>query len=265
MVRRALHTRRVGHAGTLDPLATGLLVVLAGSATRLARYVAGLPKRYSGVIRLGVVTDSDDVSGSPLAERDTWRALTDSVVARAMADLTGRRDQIPPAFSAKHVAGERAHRRARRGESVPLRAALVEITRFDLVRREGPEVHFAADVSSGTYIRSLARELGERLGCGAHLASLRRTAVGPFTVDEAFTLEQHANAAVPALHPPREAVRHLPAVTIDDAARVHIAHGRSVRVQAPDGPTALLATDGRLVAVADVDSGEAHPRVVLPS
>jgi tRNA pseudouridine55 synthase len=249
----------------LDPFATGLLVVLAGAATRLARYLACLPKRYAGVIRLGVVTDTDDPTGNVLARTDAWREISDPVLAQAMAALAGRRHQAPPVFSAKHVAGERAHRRARRGESVRLHPVPVEISRFDLVRRQGSEVQFTADVSSGTYVRSLARELGERLGCGAHLASLRRTAVGPFSVDEAVPLARHADGLGRALRPPRDAVRHLTAVTIDDASRAHVRDGRPVRVAAPDGPTALLAADGRLVAVADVERGEARPRVVLPS
>ncbi|MBI3982526.1 MAG: tRNA pseudouridine(55) synthase TruB [Gemmatimonadetes bacterium] len=265
IVRRAFRTRRVGHAGTLDPFATGLLVVLVGYATRLAQFVSDLPKLYTGAIGLGTTTDTDDASGTPLRASDAWRHLGDPAIAQAMQELTGARQQVPPAYSAKHVAGERAHRRARRGEAVTLHPVAVEITRFDLTGRDGPFVRFAARVSSGTYIRSLARELGELLGCGAHLASLRRHAVGPFVVEDAVALDRGADVLREALRPPQDAVRHLPAATVDEAACLEIGHGRAVPVAAAaPGPAALVAAaDGRLVAIADVVGGEARPRVVL--
>jgi tRNA pseudouridine55 synthase len=266
IVRRTFHTRRVGHAGTLDPFATGLLAVLVGAATRLARYLSALPKRYTGVIRLGTTTDTDDATGTALAQSHAWRHLTDRAISQAMRELSGTRPQVPPAYSAKHVAGERAHRRARRGEAVHLQPIVVDITQFELIERSGPDVRFAAAVSSGTYVRSLARELGERLGCGGHLASLRRHSTGPFHVEEAVRLERPPDQLRNALRPPRDAVRHLAAVVVDEAACAELRHGRPVSV-APtlgeEGPAAMVAADGRLVAIAELKDGAAHPRVVL--
>jgi tRNA pseudouridine55 synthase len=183
-----------------------------------------------------------------------------------MAALTGAREQIPPAFSAKHILGDRAYRRARRGQAVVLPSCPVEIHRFTLVERHGPDVHFEADVSSGTYVRSLARELGDLLGCGAHLAALRRLAAGPFRVEEATALDAGPAELRAALRPAREAVRHLPLVTVGADGRVRLKHGRSV--PAPDdlgpGPVALVSEmNGELLAVGEASHGEARPRVVL--
>jgi tRNA pseudouridine55 synthase len=189
IVRRALGTRRVGHAGTLDPFATGLLVVLAGAGTRLARYLVGLPKAYEGTLRLGVATATDDATGAVLAASDAWQALGDQEVATAMAALSGERDQVPPRFSAKRTGGERAHRLARRGVPVTLAPQRVSVRRFALEGRTGPDVRFRAEVGSGTYVRSLAHELGDALGCGAHLTELRRLTVGDFAVADAVSLE----------------------------------------------------------------------------
>jgi len=266
MLRRALRTRRVGHAGTLDPFATGLLLVLVGSATRLARYLAGLPKRYRGLIRLGWSTDTDDATGVPGAASDAWRLLSDDAIARAMEGLIGARRQVPPTYSAKHVGGERAHRRARRGEAVALEPVAVEIQRFTLVDRAEQDVAFETDVSSGTYVRSLARELGEQLGCGAHLVALRRLTTGPFTVEEAVHLDADGTTLGAALRPCRDAVRHLPAVPVDADGAARLRHGRPMAL--PGEPTAgwvaLVSSEtGALVAVGEVSGGEVHPRVVL--
>lgn len=266
IVRRAFRTRRVGHAGTLDPFATGLLLVLVGAATRLAQYLTALPKRYTGVIRLGVRTDTDDPTGVVGMVSDEWRDIPDDRVAQAMAELTGARQQVPPPFSAKHVAGERAHRRARRGEIVHIPPVPVEIHRFALVDRQGSEVQFEADVSSGTYVRSLARELGERLGCGAHLVTLRRLTIGQHTVDDAVQLAAGPAALLAALRPSRDAVRHLPAVTVDASGWKRLRQGQPIPRSGGSnaGPVALIAEDsGDLLAVADVVRDELRPRVVF--
>jgi tRNA pseudouridine55 synthase len=147
-----------------------------------------------------------------------------------------------------------------------LQPIVVDVTQFELVERSGPDVRFSADVSSGTYVRSLARELGERLGCGAHLASLRRHSTGPFHVEEAVRLEQPPDRLRNALRPPRDAVRHLAAVAVDEAACEELRHGRPVSVPPTvggEGPAALVAADGRLVAIAELREGEARPLVVL--
>lgn len=263
ILRRTLQTRRIGHAGTLDPFATGLLVVLVGPATRLTRYLVGLPKRYTGVIRLGLTTATDDLSGEEQARSDAWRELATEAITAAMAGLTGSRTQVPPAYSAKHVEGERAHRRARRGEAVRLPPTQVEIHRFTLRHRDGPDVAFEAEVGSGTYLRSLARELGESLGCGAHLRELRRTAVGPFDVSESVSLDQAREGRLRLL-PALEAVRHLPQLTIAAELVPRVHHGQPVAAEhAPDGAAVALVAGDALVGVAERRGDVLQPRVVL--
>jgi tRNA pseudouridine55 synthase len=264
ILRRILQTRRIGHAGTLDPFATGLLVVLVGPATRLTPYLVGLHKRYTGVIRLGLTTATDDLSGEEQARSDTWQELLTDAIGAAMAGLTGSRSQVPPAYSAKHVDGERAHRRARRGEVVRLPPAQVEIHRFTLRHRDGPDVAFEAEVGSGTYLRSLARELGESLGCGAHLRELRRTAVGPFDVSESIPLDQAREGRLQLL-PALEAVRHLPHVTIAADLIPRVRHGQAVAADnAPASGAVALVADDTLIGVAERRGDVLQPRVVLP-
>jgi tRNA pseudouridine55 synthase len=261
-VRRAAATRRVGHAGTLDPFASGLLAVLVGRATRLAPFLVGLPKTYTGTIRLGAVTDTDDREGTVLREDESWRDLTEPALAAGMAALTGRVQQRPPDYSAKKVAGTPAYRRARRGLVVALAPQEVEVHRFVCTRRAGPDVHFEAEVSSGTYIRALARDLGESLGCGAHLAALRRTAIGPFVEADAVP----ASALEPPLplRPAHDAVAHLAARSLTPEEAATVRHGGAVALaaDAPAGPTALLV-DGHLLAIALPQGELLRPRVVL--
>jgi tRNA pseudouridine55 synthase len=264
ITRRALGTRRVGHAGTLDPFATGLLVVLVGAATRLARYVVGLPKVYEGTLRLGMTTATDDGTGAVTATSDAWRALADEQIALAMARLTGERDQVPPSFSAKRTGGQRAHRLARRGVSVALAPQRVTVQRFTLERRSGSDVGFRADVGSGTYVRSLARELGDALGCGAHLTALRRLAVGAFSVTEAVSLES-VRAGTAHLLPPRLAVHHLPHVEIDEAACERVRRGQALEAAFGATEPVALTCAGMLVAVARPREGRWQPEVVLLS
>lgn len=262
IARRAIGTRRVGHAGTLDPFATGLLIVLAGAGTRLARYLVGLPKVYEGMLRLGTTTATDDATGAVLSTSDACDALADAEIAAAMTALTGEREQLPPVFSAKHSGGERAHRLARRGEPVALVPQRVIVRSFALAARTGRDVRFRADVGSGTYVRSLARELGEALGCGAHLAELRRLAVGGFTVGEAVSLEA-VRAGTPGLRPLLAAVGHLPRTEIDAAAVDRVRRGQALEAAFPAaGPVALIH-DGELVAVARTQDGRWQPEVVL--
>ena len=262
MVRRALRVRRVGHAGTLDPSASGLLLVLVGRATRLSRFLVGLPKSYTGGITLGIETDTDDHTGAVLREDESWRSVSDEAVATAMQQLTGRLEQLPPVYSAKHSGGQRAHRLARRGQPVELTPQDIEVTRFELAAREGSRVTFAADVGSGTYVRALARDLGRALGCGAHLHELRRTAVGPFRVEDAARLETLEGEA-PALRPPLEAVPHLPSCELDEEQRVRAAHGQPLEGFDQPGDYVALVADGELVAVAEPCGDVLKPRVVL--
>ena len=262
IVRRAFQTRRVGHAGTLDPFATGLLLILVGQATRLARYLVGLPKAYRGVLRLGRTTTTDDATGDVTGASEDWRSLDDARLRAAMASLLGERDQVPPAYSAKRVGGERAHRLARRGAAVTLAPTRVDIQRFDLVERSGSDARFEATVGSGTYLRSLARELGEVLGCGAHLVELRRTAVGPFRVEAATPLDDvREGRALLAL--PEAALPHLSAAEVDPAAVERLARGQAIDASHADPGPVALTCHGRLVAVAQSRAGKWHPEVVL--
>ena len=262
MVRRATGTRRVGHAGTLDPFAEGLLPVLVGRATRLAPYLAALSKTYTGVLRLGVRTDTDDREGAVVEASEAWRAVSDLRLDEAMTALTGAVEQTPPRYSAKKVGGRPAYRLARRGERVSLAPRVVRVEQFARTGRTGPEVAFTATVGSGTYIRALARDLGDRLGCGAHLAGLRRTGVGPFRVDDAVPLAAVERGEA-ALRPPLAAVPHLPAISLAPPDAEAVRYGRVVPASTPmTGPAALVA-GGELLAVAEAGDGIWRPRVVL--
>jgi tRNA pseudouridine55 synthase len=168
-VRRALGTRRVGHLGTLDPFAEGLLVLVTGRATRLATFAAGWEKAYEGVIRFGATTDTDDGTGRVLTTSDGWRELKRAAVEQTFAALRGAQEQRPPAFSAVKIDGVRAHKRARRGETVAPAARPVDVRELELIDWTPPDARFRATVSAGTYLRSLARDAGAALGCGAHL------------------------------------------------------------------------------------------------
>lgn len=252
----------MGHTGTLDPFATGLLLVLVGHATRLARYLVGLPKEYEGVLRLGSTTTTDDASGQVMSASEAWRSLDEARLRGAMASLLGERDQMPPAYSAKRVGGERAHRLARRGAAVTLAPTRVEVRQFDLVSWNERDVRFHAAVGSGTYLRVLARELGEALGCGAHLAELRRTGVGPFRVEGATALDDVRQGRA-ALLAPAAALRHLKTATVDLAQVRRLVRGQAIEATDPQpGPVALVC-GGRLVAVARPRGGKWHPEVVL--
>jgi tRNA pseudouridine55 synthase len=261
-VRRALGTRAVGHTGTLDPFATGLLVVLVGRATRLARFVESQPKTYLATARLGVRTDTDDRTGEVIGPALAAPELPEPVLAEALAAFHGAQRQRPPSYSAKHVAGERSYRLARRGEAVPLPEVTVTVHHIELVAAGGGEVTFRATVSAGTYLRAIARDLGDRLGVGGHLVALRREAIGPLRVEDAVPLERVTPGA---LRPARAVLGHLPAVDLDAAARQDVLHGRAVGAegQVGSGAEVALLWDGELVAVAREEAGILKPAVVL--
>lgn len=187
-LRRILPERKIGHAGTLDPMATGLLICLVGRATKLMEQFMGLPKRYEGTLRLGEVTASYDAETEVVA-RAPWEDVTDEALARAAETLTGEILQRPPMYSAVKVGGERLYRKARRGEEVERPPRQVHVAAFELTERSGADVRFRVDCSKGTYIRTLAHDLGQLVGAGAHLVALRRTAIGPYPVEDAWSLE----------------------------------------------------------------------------
>lgn len=266
--RRALRTRQVGHTGTLDPFASGLLLVCFGSATRLAEYLTPLPKTYRAVMRLGERTDTDDLTGAVVETHPMGTEVTAERIAAALAVQVGTIQQVPPAYSAKKVGGERMYAVARRGGEVAREAVPVTIHAIRVLRTELPDVEFEVTCGSGTYIRAIARDVGDALGVGAHLRALRRTASGPHVVERAVPLDRldDAVAVGSAILSPAAAVSHLPAVRLDRDGLVDLGHGRPVA--APDDlpagvPVALLDAAGALVGIGERDGARVRPRKVL--
>jgi tRNA pseudouridine55 synthase len=269
-IRRLAATRRVGHAGTLDPMATGVLVIGVEKATRLLGHLALGEKEYSATIRLGQATDTDDAEGEVIAQAPA-AGVTREAIEAAAAALTGEIQQVPPGYSAIKVAGKRAYRLAREGAAPELAARTVTVSSFTIgaVRAGGDLIDADATVtcSSGTYIRALARDLGAALGVGGHLTMLRRTRVGPYGLDQARTLEQLADSfdLIPLAEAARVAFRPL-RLTGDDARMV--AHGQRLPASALSGvpgtgPVAAFAPDGSLVALLAEEGGQARPLAVF--
>src|SRR6266545_4018109 len=299
-VRHILHERRVGHTGTLDPFATGVLVTLIGRATRLAQFLSGLEKEYEAVIRLGYATDTGDITGKPVRKNEEdsisegestgGQRWTKEEIEAALESLRGELDQVPPMYSAKKQGGRKLYELARRGEEVerkPVRVFIYEFEPINLAskpmaellkdNRDGTfDLEVRVACSAGTYIRTLAEDFGKRLGVGAHLAELRRTRVGDFPVEDAKTLEQlKLHLAEESLgqivYPPDEALARLPAVDLsaDDVCRVR--NGLSVKISQTtwsDGELVRIRDEqGNLIAVADFNAAEEslHASVVIAS
>ncbi len=271
-MRRVLQTRRVGHGGTLDPAVTGVLPIAVGQATRLLPFLPG-DKTYRGVIQLGVSTSTDDLEGTVLAVHD-WPRLSLEDMNQALNRFRGTIKQCPPQVSAIHVNGERAHARARRGELMDLPARSVTIHSLSLEHwdcREGKlglEVH----CSAGTYIRSLARDLGKVLGCGGHLNWLRRTQALGFGEDIAIALPEHPNdqpasTLMPiSLIPPQQALTHLPSRRITEQERQDWSYGRNIIHQSSDanGPTVVLSSEDIMLGVGiATDDNQLRPKIVF--
>jgi tRNA pseudouridine55 synthase len=265
-VRRVLGTRAVGHTGTLDPFATGLLVVLVGRATRLARFVGASDKTYLATAQLGLSTTTDDRTGSPLGFAADLRAVDETAVRDALAGLRGSGWQRPPVYSAKRVGGQRSHRLARRGAAVALAEVPVTVHRIELIEWRPPEATFRATVSPGTYVRAIARDIGERLGVGGHLSALRREAVGGLRVEDALPLERLE--PLTPLMPLTRVLSDLPALELDEAGRAAVRHGRAVADRRTDGQAGrsthvALVGAGDVVAVARSEGDWLKPVVVL--
>ena len=261
--RGVLGTRKIGHSGTLDPDATGVLVLGVGRATRLLRFLTELPKSYVAEIVLGVETSTLDAAGEIMATHD-MSAVTDDQVRAAAGALTGSIVQIPPMFSAVRVGGRRLHELAREGRHVERGSRPVTVFRYDVEPLEGDPGVWRATVecSSGTYVRTLAADLGAALGGGAHLRALRRTAVG------GFGLEDAGNVDSPVLRPVADAVRHLRTVLVDDRTAVEVGHGRVLErdrlgVDADDGPWAVVDGAGELLAIYEPHDDRTKPMLVL--
>lgn len=277
--RRVEGIRKAGHTGTLDPFATGLLLLCVGGATRLAEYFRFLSKTYRATLRLGRETTTDDLTGAPGPSSDRWRGLTRERLVAALENRVGEGMQVPPAFSAKWVNGVRAYERARAGGAPDLDPVRIRVHALTLRRFEGPYVDFEARVSTGTYVRALARDLGRDLGCGAHLTELRRTRIGSFRVEEAATLESIEDGTAPstAYMTPYDALRWLPLRELEPEEEVAVLHGRWIPAGsvAPCGLTdpwreraraslpIALVRHGRLLAVAERRDRGLQPRKVL--
>ena len=266
IVRRAVGVRRVGHAGTLDPFASGLLLLCVGWATRLAEYLTALPKTYRGVVRLGQRTDTDDRTGTIVAESEHWKNVTAEQVRSALGEQLGDIEQLPPAYSAKKVAGRRAYDVARKGGAPTLRAEAVTVHRLALCDYSPPDVTIEIECSSGTYIRSIARDVGESLGTGGHLRSLRRQRIGRFNVAEAVVLDDELvpEKIVASIRPPEEAVAHLATARLDAMAGAALSHGRSVEwgQDTENEPVAVIVEE-KLVAIAAPKDGHLWPQKVF--
>ncbi len=267
-LRRLAHTRRVGHAGTLDPMATGVLVVGVGAATRLLHHLVLAEKAYTATIRLGLSTVTDDAEGEVVATASA-AGLDEAAVRAAMRPLTGDIQQVPSAVSAIKVGGQRAYKRVREGETVELPARPVTVSRFAPVAFDRPtadllDVQVEVECSSGTYVRALARDLGAALGVGGHLTALRRTRVGPFGLDRARTLEELAALDDPVTLPLPAAVRiALPVREIDPDEVRELSFGRSLDPRGIGGVHGALGPDGAAVALLEEKDGRARPVLVF--
>ncbi|HEY1330427.1 MAG TPA: tRNA pseudouridine(55) synthase TruB [Actinomycetota bacterium] len=256
-VRRSLGIRKVGHAGTLDPMATGLLLMGVGRATRLLRFLGDLHKVYRGTGLLGEETDTLDAEGT-VVRRAPTTGVDEASLRGAIAEFVGDVEQVPPAYSAVKVGGERLYRAARKGRAVEAPTRTVRVDRFDLTAMRAPEFDFVVECSGGTYVRALVADVGGRLGCGAHLTRLRRTAIGPFDVTTARAPDAPGDPL-----PMEAAVGHLPAVEVIADEAEAASHGRPLGPAGLAGPYRVTAPDGSLIGIYRDDIAKAIPEVIL--
>jgi tRNA pseudouridine55 synthase len=287
--RKIIGERRVGHTGTLDPFATGVLVLLAGRATRIAQFLSAAEKEYEAVIRFGYSTDTGDITGARReraadAKPQSPQSLRREKIESAMTSLRGEIEQLPPMYSAKKIAGRKLYEHARRGEEIERQPLSVTIHEFEMVMPEHSlsanddgefDIRVRVVCSAGTYIRTLAEDLGEKLGVGAHLIELRRTRAGRFRLDSAVTLERLAqafsqNRLVDTLISPHEALSDLAAIDLDEDQLRRTLHGLDLPLkdndlQLTNGDPVRLTRNNQLIAVGKFDSEQStiHPEVVL--
>lgn len=290
-VRRIIGERRVGHTGTLDPFATGVLVVVIGRATRLSQFLTGAEKEYEGVIRLGYATDTGDITGQRIAHEPHEKTLSSQSLRKeeivsAMESLTGEIEQVPPMYSAKKIAGRKLYEHARRGEEIERQPARVTISAFELLTCDGESARMNEDgtadlsarvvCSAGTYVRTLAEDLGKRLGTGAHLATLRRTRAGRFALEDSFTLEEleehvHNGTVTDILITPIKALSHLPELQVSNEDEARLLNGIDLAAEAAtahtwaDAQPIRLTNNDELLAVGFFERarGVVHPQVVI--
>jgi tRNA pseudouridine55 synthase len=255
-IRRVLGTRKVGHGGTLDPLATGLLLIGVGRATRLLRFIVELPKVYEGTGLLGIETTTLDAEGEVTRRSEVH--VSERGLRAAMDRFVGDIEQVPPAYSAVKVGGRKLYEAARQGRAVEARPRQVHVEAFDLLGLDGPLFDFRVRCSSGTYVRSLVADVGRHLDCGAHLVALRRTAIGPHRVE---------NAAPPdapgSLQPLERAVDHLEGLLLTEEEAKAAVHGRILGPAGIDGPYRVLGPDGGLIGIYSDRGAKAVPEVIL--
>lgn len=246
----------LGHTGTLDPLATGVLVLCVGQATRLAEFVQEMDKTYRTTLVLGARSDTDDADGTITPAPDV-QPLTEPAVRDALTRFVGEIEQRPPAYSAIKIDGRRAHDLARRGDKFEIAARRVRVYSIDSLRYDWPELDLEIRCGKGTYIRSLARDLGEDLGCGAYVKTLRRTRVGPFHAGDGLSLYAGADEASARLLPPRAALTHLPDIVLDEARIKRLQQGQTVPVDdVVDAPACSVSDErGNLIAVGSLREG----------
>lgn len=273
-VRRELQVRRVGHTGTLDPFATGLLLICVGWATRLVEYFHALPKVYEAGVVLGERRDTDDLTGAVVAKSEAWRSLDRSAFEATLHGFEGISRQRPPDYSARRQHGRRAYRAAREGEPLDLESKAVKVSDVRLLNWAPPHAEVGLCVSTGTYIRAIARDLGERLGCHAYLGSLRRTKIGAFHVSESVSGSQLAGARAHII-PPLDAMSWLSRRELAEEELEAVVVGRPIprgRVCPPDLPVAeldeaglpvVLHTHGRLAAIGELDGDLLRPAKVF--
>ena len=273
--RRRLGERRIGHTGTLDPAATGLLVLVFGRATKLAALLTSGDKTYEAVVRFGIRTTTDDGEGTPIGSPSA-NLPTESDVMTTLDAFRGVFDQTPPAHSAKKVGGAKAYDLARRDKPVALKPVQVSVRALERLEYQAGILQLRVTAASGFYVRALARDLGDRLGCGAHLSALRRTASGPFHLADALSLETaeaRGGSIEAALVAPADALPQLAAVSVTESGLRRAIHGNALSPdhlvrplgprEAGAGPVKVLAPDGRLVALAHLRGGVLHPMAVL--
>ncbi len=270
VVKRALNAKKAGHAGTLDPLASGILPIALGEATKTVPFVMDGKKSYVFTVTWGVETDTDDAEGRPVQATNRVPDMAD--VEALLPRFTGQIEQIPPRFSAIKVAGERAYDVARSGGDLELKPRVVEVERLAILHHADDRTVLAADCGKGTYVRALARDLGRALGCLGHVSALRRTRVGPFTEAETATIQEletgtpESGRTSPILNPVASALVDLPAVPVSRDAAGRLMRGQSVLLRGRDAPLGgrIYATcNGILVAIGDVEEGELVPHRVF--
>jgi tRNA pseudouridine55 synthase len=259
-IRKKFDTK-AGHLGTLDPMATGVLPVCVGKATRMGQFFSGSPKIYTGEIRFGFATNTYDREGTPTTE---VRPVTFS--QKEIADLlqffTGSLDQVPPPFSAKKIGGISSHKLARRGQAIPIAPARVEVHEFEIVAWNTPVMTFRLVCSAGTYVRSLAHDLGRRLDCGGHLASLRRTRSGEFGIERAVPFDR---ILASDLIPVDSLLDSWPRIEVSGGDEIKVLHGNQIPSAGHTGLARIFNKKGEFIAVAAVENGWVHPRLVLTS